>query len=147
MPHSALRRVPGAALATALAAATLAAAAPSASADTASADAPRLKVLTYNTFMMSTSLYPNWGQEHRAQAIPAASFFQGNDVVVLQEAFDNTTSDALKRNAAAQYPYQTPIVGRSKDGWDATGGSYSSTTPRTAASPCSASGRSSARSR
>ncbi|WHM35546.1 sphingomyelin phosphodiesterase [Streptomyces sp. BPTC-684] len=129
MPHSALRRVPGAALATALAAAALAAATPSASAATAAADAPRLKVLTYNTFMMSTNLYPNWGQEHRAQAIPAASFFQGNDVVVLQEAFDNTTSDALKRNAAAQYPYQTPVVGRSKDGWDATGGSYSSTTP------------------
>ncbi|MFK8908283.1 sphingomyelin phosphodiesterase [Streptomyces sp. YS-3] len=127
MPHSALRHAPGAALAAALTAATLAATAPSASA--AAADVPRLKVLTYNTFLMSTALYPNWGQEHRAQAIPAAPFFQGNDVVVLQEAFDNSASDALKRTAAAQYPYQTPVVGRSKDGWDATSGSYSSTTP------------------
>jgi sphingomyelin phosphodiesterase len=56
-------------------------------------------------------------------------FFQGKDVVVVQEAFDNSSSDALKQKAAAQYPYQTPVMGRSKDGWDATGGSYSATTP------------------
>ncbi|MEV6578827.1 sphingomyelin phosphodiesterase [Streptomyces sp. NPDC051582] len=94
-----------------------------------SAAAPRLSVLTYNTFLMSKNLYPNWGQDHRASEIPKASFFQGHDVVVLQEAFDNGASDALKANASAQYPYQTPIVGRSKSGWDATGGAYSSTTP------------------
>ncbi|WP_086830362.1 sphingomyelin phosphodiesterase [Streptomyces sp. NRRL B-24572] len=125
---AALRRAPGAALSLALAAATLVTAAPAASAAT-TAEAPRLKVLTYNTFLMSKTLYPNWGQDHRAQAIPAAPFFQGQDVVVLQEAFDNSASDALKANAATQYPYQTPVVGRSKTGWDATGGSYSSTTP------------------
>ncbi|KJY44046.1 phospholipase C [Streptomyces sp. NRRL B-1568] len=95
----------------------------------ASAPAPALRVLTYNTFLMSTNLYPNWGQEHRAQAIAGADFFQGNDVVVLQEAFDNGASDALKARAADRYPYQTPVVGRSRDGWDATGGRYSSTTP------------------
>ncbi|MGW8762779.1 sphingomyelin phosphodiesterase [Streptomyces sp. NPDC055815] len=124
---AALRRTPGAALSLALAAATLATAAPAASA--ASTEAPRLKVLTYNTFLFSKTLYPNWGQDHRAKAIPAAPFFQGQDVVVLQETFDNSASDALKANAAAQYPYQTPVVGRSKTGWDATGGAYSSTTP------------------
>ncbi|WP_274564077.1 sphingomyelin phosphodiesterase [Streptomyces spiramyceticus] len=129
MPHSALRRVPGAALATALAAITMAATVPSASAAPATADVPSLKVLSYNTFLFSKTLYPNWGQDHRANAIPATSFFQGNDVVVVQEAFDNGASDTLKRNAAAQYPHQTPVMGRSKDGWDATGGSYSSTTP------------------
>ncbi|MFI8766387.1 sphingomyelin phosphodiesterase [Streptomyces sp. NPDC053792] len=127
---AALRRAPGAALSLALAAATLATAAPAASAASATAaEAPRLKVLTYNTFLFSKTLYPNWGQDHRAQAIPAAPFFQGQDVVVLQETFDNSASDALKSNAAAQYPYQTPVVGRSKTGWDATGGAYSSTTP------------------
>ncbi|MGW0546238.1 sphingomyelin phosphodiesterase [Streptomyces altiplanensis] len=138
MPHSVLRRTPGAALATALAAATLAATAPSASAAPmtpvapaapAAAEVPSLKVLSYNAFLFSKNLYPNWGQDHRAKAIPAAPFFQGNDVVVVQEAFDNGASDALKSNAAAQYPYQTPVMGRSKDGWDATGGSYSATTP------------------
>ncbi|UQA91821.1 sphingomyelin phosphodiesterase [Streptomyces halobius] len=123
--HSSPRTSRTAAIATALAAVTLAAASPTASA----ADTPRLKVLTYNAFLMSKNLYPNWGQDHRAQAIPAADFFQGKDVVVLQEAFDNSSSDALKSDAAAQYPHQTPVVGRSKDGWDATGGAYSSVTP------------------
>ncbi|RCH69081.1 sphingomyelin phosphodiesterase [Streptomyces sp. SDr-06] len=126
MPLPSLRQAPAAALAAVLAAVTLTGAAP---ASAAAAEPPRLKVLTYNTFLMSQSLYPNWGQNHRAQAIPAAPFFQGNDVVVLQEAFDNSASDALKRNASAQYPYQTPVVGRGREGWDATGGSYSSTTP------------------
>ncbi|HET6357259.1 sphingomyelin phosphodiesterase [Streptomyces sp. NPDC002659] len=127
MPHSVLRRIPGAALSTALAAAVLTGTAPAASA--AEAATPPLKVLTYNTFLFSKTLYPNWGQDHRAAAIPATSFFQGKDVVVVQEAFDNSSSDALKQKAAAQYPYQTPVMGRSKDGWDATGGSYSATTP------------------
>ncbi|MFE9811346.1 sphingomyelin phosphodiesterase [Streptomyces sp. NPDC005548] len=78
---------------------------------------------------MSKNLYPNWGQDHRAAEIPKTSFFRGNDVVVLEEAFDNSASDALKSAAAAEYPYQTPVVGRSRSGWDATGGAYSATTP------------------
>ncbi|MER5736395.1 MULTISPECIES: sphingomyelin phosphodiesterase [unclassified Streptomyces] len=128
MSLSTLRRIPGAAVSLALAAATLAATAPAASAAPEAAT-PRLKVLTYNTFLFSKTLYPNWGQDHRARAIPAAPYFQGQDVVVLQEAFDNSSSDALKANAAAAYPHQTPVVGRSKTGWDATGGAYSATTP------------------
>ncbi|MEU5217551.1 sphingomyelin phosphodiesterase [Streptomyces sp. NPDC020807] len=127
---TAIRRAPGAVLSLALAAATLVAASPVASATTgATAAPPRLKVLTYNTFLFSKTLYPNWGQDHRAKAIPAAPFFQGQDVVVVQEAFDNSSSDALKANAAGRYPYQTPVMGRSKTGWDATSGAYSATTP------------------
>ncbi|MFF1931090.1 sphingomyelin phosphodiesterase [Streptomyces sp. NPDC058228] len=125
MPLTALRRTSGVTLSAALVAVTLAAHAPQASA----ADTPSLRVLTYNTFLMSKNLYPNWGQDHRATEIAKASFFQGNDVVVLQEAFDNSASDALAQNASAQYPYRTPVVGRSKSGWDATGGAYSATTP------------------
>ncbi|WP_327153868.1 sphingomyelin phosphodiesterase [Streptomyces tubercidicus] len=125
MSHSALRLPRIAALATALAAVTVATAAPSASA----AATPRLKVLSYNVFLMSQNLYPNWGQEHRAQAIADADFFQGQDVVVLQEAFDNSSSEALKSRVAAQYPHQTPVMGRSRSGWDATGGAYSAVTP------------------
>ncbi|MEU1403149.1 sphingomyelin phosphodiesterase [Streptomyces sp. NPDC005728] len=120
------RRALGAAvLALALPAAALAGSAPA----QAAGPAPALKVLTYNVFLMSKNLYPNWGQDHRAAEIPKTSFFHGNDVVVLQEAFDNSSSDALKSAAAAEYPYQTPVVGRSKSGWDATGGAYSATTP------------------
>ncbi|MFD6344877.1 sphingomyelin phosphodiesterase [Streptomyces roseolus] len=129
MTLSAFRRIPGVALSLALAAAALAATTPAASAAPEAAAAPRLKVLTYNAFLFSKTLYPNWGQDHRARAIPAAPFFQGQDVVVLQEAFDNSSSDALKANAAAAYPHQTPVMGRSRTGWDATGGAYSATTP------------------
>ncbi|MFE4798631.1 sphingomyelin phosphodiesterase [Streptomyces sp. NPDC056708] len=125
MPLTALRRTSGVTLSAALAAVTLITNAPQASA----ADVPSLRVLTYNTFLMSKNLYPNWGQDHRAAEIPKASFFQGHDVVVLQEAFDNSASDTLARNASTQYPYRTPVVGRSKSGWDATGGAYSATTP------------------
>ncbi|MEU7488216.1 sphingomyelin phosphodiesterase [Streptomyces sp. NPDC042319] len=128
MPHSTPRRTRAAVLAAAItvAAAPLATAGP---ASAATADTPALKVLTYNTFLFSKTLYPNWGQDHRAKEIPAAGFFKGQDVVVLQEAFDNSSSEALKANAAADYPYQTPVLGRSKDGWDATSGAYSSLTP------------------
>ncbi|MHC3389075.1 sphingomyelin phosphodiesterase [Streptomyces lavendulocolor] len=117
------------ALSTVLAAGAVAVTAPSASASSAVAGTPALKVLSYNAFLFSKTLYPNWGQDHRAKEIPAASFFRGQDVVVLQEAFDNSSSDALMRNAAAQYPYQTPVMGRGRTGWDATSGAYSATTP------------------
>ncbi|WP_030712931.1 sphingomyelin phosphodiesterase [Streptomyces sp. NRRL F-2580] len=130
MPQNSPRRhrAAAAAVAAVAAGALAATSAPAASAAEGAA-APRLSVLSYNVFLMSKSLYPNWGQDHRAAEIPKVSFYQGHDVVVLQEAFDNGASDALKANSAAQYPYQTPVVGRSKSGWDATGGAYSSTTP------------------
>ncbi|MEU5896933.1 sphingomyelin phosphodiesterase [Streptomyces venezuelae] len=126
--HAVSRRTCAVALASVVAGGTLAAVGPAAAAD-ASAAPPPLKVLTYNTFLFSKTLYPNWGQDHRAKAIPAADFFRGQDVVVLQEAFDNSSSDALKANAAGRYPHQTPVMGRGKGGWDATGGAYSSVTP------------------
>ncbi|MFJ6934940.1 sphingomyelin phosphodiesterase [Streptomyces sp. NPDC101132] len=123
-------RAAGAAVAALAAAALTATATPAASAaEDGTTAVPRLSVLSYNVFLMSKNLYPNWGQDHRAAEIPKTSFFQGRDVVVLQEAFDNSSSDALKSNAAAQYPYQTPVMGRSKTGWDATSGAYSATTP------------------
>ncbi|MGW8884911.1 sphingomyelin phosphodiesterase [Streptomyces sp. NPDC055749] len=131
MPHISLRRLSGVTLSAALTAVTLVAGAPpaSASATASAAETPSLRVLSYNAFLFSTSLYPNWGQSHRATEIPKTSFFRGNDVVVVQEAFDNATSDALIRNASAEYPYRTPVVGRSTSGWDATHGSYSAATP------------------
>lgn len=131
MPQISHRRARAAATAVAATAAAAALTLTTAPAATAAEDTatPRLSVLTYNVFLMSKNLYPNWGQDHRAAEIPKTSFYQGHDVVVLQEAFDNAASDALQANSAAQYPYQTPVVGRSKTGWDATGGAYSTTTP------------------
>ncbi|MGP3982342.1 sphingomyelin phosphodiesterase [Streptomyces sp. KR80] len=133
MSHSTpLRRTQRAAIATVLAVGTLLAVS-ALSADATEATkttaTPQMKVLSYNAFLFNKAIYPNWGQDHRAKAIPASDFFRGNDVVVLQELFDNSSSDALMSQASAQYPHQTPVMGRSKSGWDATGGAYSATTP------------------
>jgi sphingomyelin phosphodiesterase len=128
-----LRSLKGLAAASLLAASALVATGSSATASpgeaATAADAPALKVLSYNTFLFNKLIYPNWGQDHRGDAIPDADFFQGNDVVVLQEAFENSVSDKLQKKAAGQYPHQTPVLGRSKDGWDATGGSWSDIAP------------------
>lgn len=110
-------------------AAGLLAAAPPASAAEEPAGTPALSVLSYNAFLFSKALYPNWGQDHRAREIAAAPFFRGHDVVVVQEAFDNSASELLMSRSAAEYPYRTPVLGRSRSGWDATGGAYSAATP------------------
>ncbi|RBL87280.1 sphingomyelin phosphodiesterase, partial [Streptomyces cavourensis] len=81
MPHSAFRRISAVALTAALAAVPMAVNAPSATAAT-TADTPSLRVLSYNAFLFSKTLHPNWGQDHRAAEIPKTSFFRGNDVVV-----------------------------------------------------------------
>jgi sphingomyelin phosphodiesterase len=119
-PTALLRRA-----APALAALTLVTAvAPAASAE------PRApEIAAYNVFMLSRNLYPNWGQVHRADLIAEGGVVSGQDVVVLNEAFDNAASDRLLRNLAGEYPHQTPVVGRSRAGWDATHGAYSDWTP------------------
>ncbi|MBF6134480.1 sphingomyelin phosphodiesterase [Nocardia otitidiscaviarum] len=86
-------------------------------------------IASYNVFMLARSLYPNWGQVTRADLITAQGVVADQDVVVLQEAFDNDASDRLLSNLAATHPHQTPVLGRSRGGWDATEGSYSATTP------------------
>ncbi|MER6675260.1 sphingomyelin phosphodiesterase [Streptomyces sp. NPDC000983] len=127
MTLSAQRRAQGSAvLVLALTVTGLTGATPTAS---AAEQTPGLKVLSYNVFLFSKTLYPNWGQDHRATEIAKAPFVRGNDVVVLQEMFDNSSSDALRSAVAGEYPYQTSVVGRSRSGWDATGGAYSATTP------------------
>jgi len=78
------------------------------------------KLLTDNVYMLSTKLYPNWGQVQRADLIAQADYIKGYDVVLLQEAFDNGPSDRLLSGLKGEYPHQTPVLGRSQDGWDAT---------------------------
>ncbi|WP_434445095.1 sphingomyelin phosphodiesterase [Lentzea sp. E54] len=87
------------------------------------------KIATYNVFMLSRNLYPNWGQLARADLIDSTGVLNGQDVVVLQEAFDNAASDRLLANLRDTYPHQTPVVGRGTAGWDVTSGAYSSSTP------------------
>ncbi|SHH10028.1 sphingomyelin phosphodiesterase [Streptoalloteichus hindustanus] len=80
---------------------------------------------SHNVFMLSRNLYPNWGQDQRADLIARQGVLSGQDVVVLQEAFDNEASARLLANLAAEYPHQTPVLGRSREGWDATTGPFS----------------------
>ncbi|GAA4420406.1 sphingomyelin phosphodiesterase [Actinokineospora soli] len=87
------------------------------------------KIAAYNVFMLSRNLYPNWGQVTRADLIDSSGVLAGQDVVVLNELFDNTASDRLLRNLADTHPHQTPVLGRSRIGWDATQGAYSDSTP------------------
>ncbi|MBL1705518.1 sphingomyelin phosphodiesterase, partial [Klebsiella pneumoniae] len=35
-----------------------------------------LKVMTHNVYMLSTNLYPNWGQSQRADLIGAADYIK-----------------------------------------------------------------------
>ncbi|MGQ0416441.1 hypothetical protein ACT4UL_14540, partial [Bacillus sp. HC-TM] len=42
-----------------------------------------LKVMTHNVYMLSTNLYPNWGQTERADLIGAADYIKNQDVVIL----------------------------------------------------------------
>ncbi|KOV85336.1 sphingomyelin phosphodiesterase [Nocardia sp. NRRL S-836] len=100
-------------------------AAPAAAAPAAAAP----KIATYNVFMLSRNLYPNWGQLTRADLIDSTGVLAGQDVVVLNEAFDNAASDRLLANLRDTYPHQTPVVGRGRAGWDATGGAYRDETP------------------
>lgn len=110
---------------TVLAAAALAVALPAAAAPYAD----DFRLLTHNVYMLSTALYPNWGQNQRANLIAQATYIKGNDVVILNEVFDNTASATLLTGLSSQYPYQTPVLGRDRNGWSATLGSFSDTTP------------------
>ncbi|MEU7481750.1 sphingomyelin phosphodiesterase [Lentzea sp. NPDC042327] len=96
---------------------------------TAAPAAAAPKIATYNVFMLSRNLYPNWGQVARADLIDSTGTLNGQDVVVLQEAFDNTASDRLLGNLRDTYPHQTPVLGRSRAGWDVTSGAYRDETP------------------
>lgn len=88
-----------------------------------------LRLLSHNVYMLSQNLYPNWGQVQRADLIAEANYIKGHDVVILNEIFDNEASNRLLNGIANQYPNQTPVLGRSRSGWDATQGRYSDLTP------------------
>ncbi|MCD8915389.1 sphingomyelin phosphodiesterase [Staphylococcus simulans] len=84
-----------------------------------------LKLTTHNVYFMPRALYPNWGQVQRAQLIPKADYMQNQDVVILNELFDETASQELRNQLKGQYPYQTPTVGKDQsEAWHQTSGNY-----------------------
>ncbi|WP_017546264.1 sphingomyelin phosphodiesterase [Nocardiopsis prasina] len=113
-----------AALLTALLISPLLSASPaSASASTSeSKDLTDPRVVTHNAFLLPRALYPHWGQDVRADLTVRDGLLSGQDVVVLQELFDNSSADRLRAGLAEEYPHGTPVVGRSRSGWDHTTG-------------------------
>lgn len=89
-------------------------------------DPGNFKITSHNVYLFSRNIYPNWGQMQRADLIAQADYIKNNDVVIFNEAFDNSASDRLLYNLAGLYPYQTSVLGRSKNGWNKTEGNYSS---------------------
>lgn len=89
----------------------------------------QFKLLAHNVFLLPSTIKPGWGQQQRAALIAQAAYIQGQDAVILNELFDNPASAVLLDGLRTQYPHQTPVLGRSRTGWDATLGAYSDSTP------------------
>ena len=88
-------------------------------------EVPDVSVMAYNVYMLPRTFYPGWGQVQRGDLIAQSEFIKRNDIVILNEVFDNKASDNLLTKLKNTYPHQTPVSGRSKHGWDGTEGSYS----------------------
>ncbi|WP_420591814.1 sphingomyelin phosphodiesterase [Bacterioplanoides sp.] len=86
-----------------------------------------LKLLAYNVYMLPRAI-SDWSPDARAQLLLQSDVFNGHDVVILDEVFDNTASTTLLNGLKNKYPHQTEVLGRSQNGWDQTQGSYTSTT-------------------
>ncbi len=89
---------------------------------------PSLRVLTTNTMLLPSFITDGWAQDVRGGLIGSAPYLAGHDVVVFQELFDNSASGILMGRLQG-YPYRTPVVGRSKSGWNETKGDYSAFAP------------------
>ena len=86
------------------------------------------RLLAYNVYMLPEVL-ANWNHQGRAQMIPQSEIVKGHDAIMLQELFDNGPAATLLNGLKAEYPYQTPVLGRTRDGWNATLGSYANASP------------------
>ncbi|WP_306349816.1 sphingomyelin phosphodiesterase [Flavobacterium sp. '19STA2R22 D10 B1'] len=86
-----------------------------------------IRVLSHNVFLLTENLLASttqWSQFDRANLIGNANYLKDYDVLLLQECFDNNASNALKEKLSTTFPYQTPVIGRSKSTWDKTDGNW-----------------------
>ncbi|SFS72074.1 sphingomyelin phosphodiesterase [Marininema halotolerans] len=81
-----------------------------------------LRILTHNVYFLPR-IVSNEGQMSRARLIAKADYVKENDVVIFQELFDDGAADLLLKKLKEDYPYQTPVIGESKKGWDKSMGS------------------------
>lgn len=87
-----------------------------------------LKLLAYNVYML-TGAISDWSQQTRAELILQSDVIHGHDAIILNEIFDNGPAQTLLDGLKSQYPHQTPVLGRTKSGWNQTLGAYSNTAP------------------
>lgn len=90
--------------------------------------ADNFKLLANNVYMLD-SLLGDWAADTRAAMIAQSDYIKGYDAVILNEIFDNGASAILLNGLSAEYPNQTPVLGRTRDGWNQTLGAYSNTAP------------------
>jgi sphingomyelin phosphodiesterase len=88
-----------------------------------------LKITTWNTMLLPLAAFPNYGQLARSRQIAESPVLQNQDVVVFQEMFDNEASNALLSRAKHVFPFQTPVIGRTKTDWSSTEGQWRDTIP------------------
>ncbi|WP_081605017.1 sphingomyelin phosphodiesterase [Leptospira alstonii] len=85
-----------------------------------------IKILSHNVSIMSASLsgWGNWGQNERAERIASSDYIKNQDVIVFEGLSDDNGRKILLDGIRATYPYQTDVIGRTQDGWNATFGTY-----------------------
>ncbi|WP_061233649.1 sphingomyelin phosphodiesterase [Leptospira noguchii] len=85
-----------------------------------------INVLTYNLFLYSEEHYNwwNWEQEKRAELLANSKFVNNQDVIVFEGAFHDNARKILLDKLRSQYPDQTDVLGKTKDGWNDTQGSF-----------------------
>lgn len=87
----------------------------------------QIKVLTYNTFLLrdiAVASTTQWSQNARAEKLGNAAFINNYDILLLQECFDNTAATTLRQKLISKFPYQTPVLGQTKQGWNNTDGDW-----------------------
>ena len=80
------------------------------------------KTMNYNVYMLENTINPGRKQLQRAQNLVNSNLFDSMEVVVFNEIFDNASSNVLLDGLKEEFPYQTPVLGREKSGWDDTQG-------------------------
>ncbi|KAG0356307.1 hypothetical protein BG005_004773 [Podila minutissima] len=91
---------------------------------TSSTTTATLRILSHNLLFL-----PEWrnslGQSKRARLMAGADYLRDHDIVFFQEAWDPNATKIVKEALQKQYPFQTPVVGHSYGGWNATSGRFS----------------------
>ncbi|EMJ97732.1 sphingomyelin phosphodiesterase [Leptospira alstonii serovar Pingchang str. 80-412] len=87
-----------------------------------------IKILSHNVFLLPKELpgWGDWAQNERAELIASSDHIKNQDLIVFEEVFDANARGILLDKIRSMYPYQTDVIGRTPNDWDATLGDYKS---------------------